>query len=136
MLIRRVLLAATMVAACANPALSDAAFYPARPSGTLSQIQGTLTVYGHGNELGGFTIVDKNKVSHTFYMGKNMQVNGKRVYCGRAPTSTYKPNTTIVCPDWPSSIVIGHSIVNVLYWNTTYQGAKIQASDSITLVTP
>jgi len=120
------------VLACAAASL----VFPARPSGTLSTIQGTLTLYGHGNESGSFIILDSNKVTHDFYMGKNMQIDGKRIYCGRAPTSTYKPDTTFVCPDWPSNLTIGHSIVKAVYWNTTYQGQAVQASDSITVVTP
>lgn len=129
-------LSLVLVTALAAPALADASFFPARPSSTLSQIQGKLTLYGHGNELGSFIIVDSKNVAHTLYMGKNMQIDGKRIFCGYAPTTTFKPDTIFLCPDWPTNLTIGHSIVKAVFWNTTYQGKVVQASDSITVVTP
>jgi len=121
---------------CGTTALADPAFFPVRPSGGLSTIQGALTTYGHGNELGGFTIKDGKGVNHVFYMGTNMQIDGKRIYCGFPPTATFKPDTTVVCPDWPTNVTVGHAIVKAVYWNTTYQGQAVQASDFITVVTP
>lgn len=130
------MLALAFIAFEARAAGADSTFFPARPTGTLGTVQGTLIDYGHGNELGSFTITDSRNVKHLLYMGKGMQIGGVRVFCGRAPTVTYKPDTTVVCPDWPSNLTLGHSIVKAVIWSTSYQGQTVQASDSITVITP
>lgn len=106
---------------------SAASFFPTRPASGIQTLKGVLVDYGVGGDSGGFDIMTASG-SVNIAVGANMKVNGVRLYCTIAPSSTYTP---LSCPDWPSNIIVGQTTVVVHYWQTTLNGVSIYASDQI-----
>ena len=125
------LCAATLTVSPCN-AQSVPSFYPSRPSNAvIHSVIGVLTAYGRGNKSGSFTINQLNGTVRGFYIGSPMIIDGSAVLCGVPPTAT-QPVDPVVCPDWPSEVVIGTTTVKVLYWTTTRNGSQADVSDTMT----
>jgi hypothetical protein len=90
-------------------------FLPAKNGVETFQFTGVLTGYLLGADAGGFTVKNASGTTMTFDVAMPMLINGQKVRC-RIPPAYPTPPYYQQCPDWPSTIVIGTTIVTVTWW--------------------
>jgi hypothetical protein len=101
--------------ALANPAI--AGFFPSRPPGVpLQRFTGVIVEYGLGNDTGYFVLTIGRK-RMGFYVGLPMRMNGAIVLCQDPDLAVTSP---AACMDWPSSIVLGKSVVTATCWTEMF----------------
>jgi hypothetical protein len=106
-----VTIGAAFVSALVSPAV--AGFFPSRPPDVpLQKFTGVIVEYGYGNDTGNFVLTIGRK-RMVFYIGLPMRMNGANVECQDPDPALANPDS---CPDWPSSIVLGKSVVTATCW--------------------
>lgn len=103
------------VSALAKPAI--AGFFPSRPPDVpLQRFTGVIVEYGLGNDTGYFVLTIRGKPMD-FYVGLPMRMNGAIVTCQDPDPAVVTPGS---CMDWPSSILVGKSVVTATCWTEMF----------------
>jgi hypothetical protein len=104
---RFVILVSTVLISALTTA-TIAGYFPSRPAGVpLQYFTGVMSNYSVGNGIGGFDLT-VGETTIPFNIGRPMTMNGTIVDCRDSD-----------CPDWPSEIVEGRSIVTATCWSDT-----------------
>jgi hypothetical protein len=107
-------------------------FFPERPSdAVVKKVTGTLIVYGHGEGVGGVQVRDSANRIWAFYMGYPMRIDGQRVICFSPPDAYGSNKSGLPCPDWPSKIRLGYTVVTVSYWQANLNGKPVDVTDQL-----
>lgn len=114
-LLRALASGATLSLLLGSPA--NAGYFPSRPSGAqLQTVTGVLIDYGIGNGTGSFDLRDASGNDHWIHIGSQMTINGVTVKC-------LNPDPKMAdfgkCPDWPSTVVVGTTVVTATCWTDT-----------------
>ncbi len=121
----------------ANSQSMAVGFFPTPPpTVVLKHAVGVLLRYGVGMKAGGLTI-ETTTGPVVFYVSTSMKIDGKLISCTIPPHGSFRASTES-CDDWPSTLTLGHSTVNVAYWDTLRTDIRqtVHVSNSMTIVTP
>jgi hypothetical protein len=109
----------------------DASFFPEGPKNqAVRTTTGVLVDYGIGNKSGSFLVRDNSGTEKSFYTSWPMNIGGKPVTCSVPPLDDYKPDSSL-CKDWPNSIKLGKTRVEVYYWQVEKGGKSAFVSNRI-----
>jgi hypothetical protein len=110
---------ASIVFLFASATRAKAGCFPSRPAGgKLTTFTGVLTDYSIGNDVGVLVLTVGSKEMQ-FDLDGHIYMNGKEVLCKYAGIDDPEFKADPDCPDWPSWLVPGKTVVTATCWLTT-----------------
>ena len=99
------------------------AFFPAPPAHAPAHVaRGVLLSYGVGSAEGHLALRERDGKIADFYIAFPMRVNGRDLRCAFPQQ----------CPQWPATLVVGKSRVNVTYWMGSRDGHQVPIAYALT----
>src|ERR1019366_1587146 len=121
---------------CAQTLSAAPESYPTPPSGvTLTTLTGILMDYFMGNQYGYIQIKKADGTLVRINASYPMYVGGQQTNCAypRFPTPGPNNSNSPTCANWPSSVKLKTTNVDVRVWQTTFNGVQYFNTNTITV---